>query len=308
MLPVSTLFIVGPTASGKSALALDFAEQVDGEIVNADAFQLYAGLQILTAKPAAADFARAPHHLYGVLPLTESCDAQRFRELALPIIQDIAQRGKVPIVVGGSGLYIKSLTHGLATLPQGDAAMREDLRQRPLDEKVAELLALDPAAASNVDLRNPRYVERALEICLLTGQAQSSLRQSFAQATPHIRGVNLTWDRADLCQRIDQRTLSMLQDGLIAEVAALGPLSLTAEKAIGIREVRAHLAGAASLAETAAAIQLATRQYAKRQTTWFRRESCFQTICLNSASPAASIVYRLSSISSSLPIRIDNRQ
>ncbi len=286
MLPVSTFFIVGPTASGKSALALDYAEQVDGEIVNADAFQLYAGLQILTAKPAAADFARAAHHLYGVLPLTESCDAQRFRELALPIIQDIAQRGKVPIVVGGSGLYIKSLTHGLATLPQGDAAMREDLRQRPIEEKVAELLALDPAAASNVDLRNPRYVERALEICLLTGQAQSSLRQSFAQATPHIRGVNLTWDRADLCQRIDQRTLSMLDAGLITEVAALGPLSLTAEKAIGIREVRAHLAGTASLAETAAAIQLATRQYAKRQTTWFRRESCFQTICLNSASPA----------------------
>ncbi|MBL9133085.1 MAG: tRNA (adenosine(37)-N6)-dimethylallyltransferase MiaA [Verrucomicrobiaceae bacterium] len=283
---MNTFFIAGPTASGKSALALDLAERVGGEIVNADAFQLYAGLEILTAKPSAADFARVPHHLYGVLPLTESCDAQRFHDLAEPVLQDIVDRGKVPLVVGGSGLYLKSLTHGLARLPQGDAEMREKLRNRPLEEKVAELLALDPEAAATVNLRNPRYVERALEICLLTGKPQSALRQSFAQANPAVRGVVLSWERAALCTRIDARTRQMFERGIVAEVAALGEMSLTAGKAIGIREIRAHLAGESTLEQTITAMQTATRQYAKRQATWFRREACFQTICLDSSSTA----------------------
>ena len=286
MLPERTFVIAGPTASGKSALALDLAERLDGEIVNADAFQLYEGMEILSAKPSAADFARAPHHLYGVLPLTETCDAQRYHDLALPVIKDIAQRGKVPILVGGSGLYLKSLTHGLARLPQGDEDMRTELRVRPLDEKVAELLALDPAAATTVNLGNPRYVERALEICLLTGQPQSALRQSFANTEPTARGVLLSWDRAVLCARIETRTRQMFERGIIQEVADLGVLSPTAGKAIGIREIRAHLAGELPLEEAIATIQAITRQYAKRQTTWFRREHWLQTICLDPASTA----------------------
>ncbi|MFZ2279350.1 MAG: isopentenyl transferase family protein, partial [Prosthecobacter sp.] len=114
MLPASTFFITGPTASGKTALAIALAKHVGGEIVNADAFQLYAGMDILTAKPSLAELASVPHHLYGVIPLTEACDAQRYHALALPKIEDIAVRGRVPIVVGGSGLYIKALTHGLS--------------------------------------------------------------------------------------------------------------------------------------------------------------------------------------------------
>jgi len=278
MLPESTYFIVGPTASGKSARAVHHALRVGGEIVNADAFQLYAGMDILTAKPSAAEQAAVPHHLYGVLPLTESCDAQRYHEMALPVIEDIARRGKVPVVVGGSGLYLKSLTHGLAPLPQGDEAMREKLRARPLEEKVAELLALDPQAAETVNLRNPRYVERALEICLLTGKPQSELRRSFSDAEPVQRGICLCWPREELCRRIDARTIQMFESGLIDEVAALGPLSPTAEKAIGIREVRALLAGECTREEAISAMQAATRQYAKRQATWFRREKCFQPL------------------------------
>jgi tRNA dimethylallyltransferase len=288
MLPSSTIFLAGPTASGKSALALELASQVDGEIVNADAFQLYAGLDVLTAKPSAADFTRVPHHLYGVLPLTEACDAQRFHELAKPVLEEIASRGKTPLVVGGSGLYLKALTHGLAPLPQGDAAMREKLRLMPLEQKVAELLTLDPAAATTVNLRNPRYVERALEICLLTGKPQSELRQSFQNATPDIRGLVLNWEREALCRRIEARTRQMLASGAIEEVAALGEVSLTACKAIGIREIRDHLTGKLTREQTIEAISIATRQYAKRQATWFRRETCYQTICLDSSSTAQS--------------------
>jgi tRNA dimethylallyltransferase len=261
---------------------------VDGEIVNADAFQLYAGLDMLTAKPTAADFARVPHHLYGVLPLTEACDAQRYHDLAKPVLEEIASRGKTPLVVGGSGLYLKALTHGLAPLPQGDAAMREKLRLMPLEQKVAELLTLDPAAATTVNLRNPRYVERALEICLLTGKPQSELRQSFQNATPDIRGLVLNWEREALCRRIEARTRQMLASGAIEEVAALGEVSLTACKAIGIREIRDHLTGKLTREQTIEAISIATRQYAKRQATWFRRETCYQTICLDSSSTAQS--------------------
>jgi len=286
MLPKSTILIAGPTASGKSALALELASRLDGEIVNADAFQLYAGLDVITAKPSAADFARVPHHLYGVLPLTQACDAQRYHDLAKPVIEEIASRGKTPLVVGGSGLYLKALTHGLAPLPQGDAAMRETLRERSLEDKVAELLAFDPAAATTVNLRNPRYVERALEICLLTGQPQSELRQSFQNAQPKLRGLVLSWEREALCHRIEARTRQMLASGALEEVAALGDMSITACKAIGIREIRDHLAGRLTLEQTIEAITIATRQYAKRQATWFRRETCYQTICLDSSSTA----------------------
>jgi tRNA dimethylallyltransferase len=286
MLSASTFFITGPTASGKTALAIALAEHVGGEIVNADAFQLYAGMDLLTAKPSPAELASVPHHLYGVIPLTEACDAQRYHSLALPILEDIAARGRVPIVVGGSGLYIKALTHGLSPLPAASPQLRAQFQHLSPDEKVVWLLQRDPEAATTVNLRNPRYVERALEICLLTGRPQSGLRRSFEQAEPQVNGVILTWDRETLYRRINQRTQDMFAAGLIEEVRALGPLSPTAEKAIGVREIRAHLAGQVSLEDTLAAIQQATRHYAKRQITWFRRERCFQTICLDSV-PAA---------------------
>jgi tRNA dimethylallyltransferase len=293
MLPPSTIFIVGPTASGKSALAAALAEQIDGEIVNADAFQLYAGMDILTAKPSTAEMARVPHHLYGVLPLSESCDAQRYHALAMPVIEGIAQRGHVPIVVGGSGLYIKALTHGLSPLPAASPRLREHFKHLSPGEKIVWLIQRDPEAVTTVNLRNPRYVERALEICLLTGRPQSGLRRSFAENEPQVNGIILDWNRETLYGRINQRTVTMFEAGLIAEVAALGELSPTAEKAIGVREVREHLAGRVPLAETVAAIQQATRHYAKRQITWFRRERCFQTICLDSVPTAEYALTRI---------------
>ncbi len=292
MLPPNTFFIAGPTASGKSALAVALAREIGGEIVNADAFQLYAGMDILTAKPTSSEMAGVPHHLYGVLPLSDSCDAQRYHSLAQPVIEAIAARSRVPIVVGGSGLYIKALTHGLSPLPAASPELRALFAHLTPGEKVIWLLQRDPEAATTVNLRNPRYVERALEICLLTGRPQSALRRSFEQDEPQVTGVVLEWNRETLYDRINRRTLAMIDAGLVQEVAALRDLSPTAGKAIGIQQVREHLAGRATLEQTVAAIQQATRHYAKRQITWFRRERCFQTICLDSL-PTAEYVRRL---------------
>jgi tRNA dimethylallyltransferase len=265
------LYIVGPTASGKSGLAMELAARLDGEIVNADAFQLYRGLDICTAKPSASDLARVPHHLYGVLSLGELCDAQFFCDLARPVIADIAARGKVPIIVGGSGLYVKALTHGLSPLPS-DEALRQRLAELTPQERVEWLLVRDAESERTVNLKNDRYVTRALEICLLTGEPQSRLREAWSKAQPQFRGVRLSWDRAALDARINARVVEMIEAGLVSEVRLATELSATAIKAIGVQEARRHLAGEASLDETIAAIQLATRQYARRQEKWFRRE------------------------------------
>ena len=281
-------YIVGPTASGKSGVGLALAERIGGEIVNADAFQVYRGLDIVTAKPSAADRVRVPHHLFDALDPSENCDAQRYRDMALPVLAEIAARGRTPIVVGGSGLYVKALTHGLAELPKGDEAMRARFSHLTLGEKITWLLQLDPEAWTNVNLRNPRYVERALEVCLLTGRPQSELRRTFADVKLDARGVCLDWDRAQLYERINKRVMAMIAAGLVDEVRGLGPLSDTAEKAIGIREMKQVLAGEMTLAAATDAIQQATRRYAKRQVTWFRRERWLQTICLEPETTADS--------------------
>jgi tRNA dimethylallyltransferase len=274
--PPGTVIVAGPTGAGKSGIAALLAARLGGEIVNADASQLFRGLDVITAKPGAEERRLAPHHLFGVLPLEESCDAQRYRDLALPVLWEIHGRGALPIVVGGSGLYLRALTHGLDPLPPADAAIRAEIGPLPLEEKVRRLLELDASAASNVPLANPRYVERALEICLLTGRPQSELRPSAREAAPGLRGFCLLRDRAELHVRINQRVLDMLEAGALEEARVEGggiPEGATAGKIIGLRELRDHLAGRISLDEAVTAIQTATRRYAKRQMTWFRRET-----------------------------------
>lgn len=236
---------------------------------------------------------RVPHHLYGMVPLTEACDAQMYREMALPVIADILARGRVPIVVGGSGLYIKSLSHGLAPLPPPDPEIRAKITLMSAEEARDRLLTLDPQAGENVSLANPRYVSRALEICLLTGRPQSELRRTFGQTEPAGCGVVLEWDRAALYERINRRVHDMLVAGLLDEVAGLTELGVTAGKAIGLREMQAHLRGDMSLPEAIDAMQQATRRYAKRQMTWFRRETWLQTICLDSQTTADSCLSQL---------------
>jgi tRNA dimethylallyltransferase len=272
----NSFYICGPTASGKSALALEMARQLDGEIVNADAFQLYHGLEIVSAAPSADELAQVPHHLYGVLPPTESADAQRYVNLARPIIADILARGKTPIITGGSGLYLKFLTHGAAPLPTADATLRAEMDARPLADLVAQLESLDPIEASRTALQNRRFVSRALEICLLSGQRASTLRDQWesktAEISSQLHGLVIQRSRPDLHARIAQRTRAMLDGGAIEEVAALSAISRNCEKAIGFREIRALIQGEIDRPTCEEHINAATRQYAKRQETWFRRE------------------------------------
>src|ERR1044071_6831685 len=161
-----TFFIVGPTATGKSALAADVAREIGAEIVSADAFQVYRGLDLLTAKPDASTLAKTPHHLIGAMPLHEEMNAEKYRRAAARAIEEIHSRGKHAIVVGGSGLYIKALTNGIAPLPQADPKLREKLSAMSLDELCSRLVELDPEAAGKIDIKNRRRVVRALEICL----------------------------------------------------------------------------------------------------------------------------------------------
>ncbi|MDP0490736.1 MAG: tRNA (adenosine(37)-N6)-dimethylallyltransferase MiaA [Verrucomicrobiota bacterium JB023] len=267
------LYICGPTASGKSSLALELARRYDGEIINADAYQLYQGLETLAASPSREEQSECPHHLFSVLPADEPLDANRYRELALPVLEEVAQRGKLPLIVGGSGLYLKFLTHGPSPVPPGDPELRAQLDQQPLDALVARLESLDPEEAATINRLNRRYVTRSLELCLLTGQPVSRLREDWKQPDPPgLRGLYLDWPRDELAERIGERTSQMLAGGAIDEVRHLPPAATTAAKAIGVREIRSHLAGEISLEETRDLIATATRQYAKRQRTWFRKE------------------------------------
>jgi tRNA dimethylallyltransferase len=244
------------------------ARKLDGEIVNADAFQLYRGLEIVSAAPSSEEFAQVPHHLYGVLAPTESADAQRYVDLAKPVIAEIQSRGKTPVITGGSGLYLKFLTP--------DAAVREEMDARPLDDLVAHLQQLDPVEAARTALQNRRFVSRALEICILSGQKASDLRDGWesktAEISSQLRGVVIQRTRPDLHARIALRTRAMLDGGALEEVAALADVSTNCEKAIGFREIRALVAGEIDRATCEELINAATRQYAKRQETWFRRE------------------------------------
>lgn len=276
------LFVCGATASGKTAYALRMAAELDGEIVNGDAFQLFRGIEILSAAPSDEEKNGFPHHLFGVLEPAEHCDAGRYFEMVMPVISEIQSRGKIPIVVGGSGLYLKFLTHGPSPLPKGDEKLRAEMEVRSLEELLEELEAIDPVEAGQVNRGNKRYVSRSLEICRLTGEKVSELRDGWERKTQELekslKGVWLIRERADLHQRIAQRTKQMLDQGAIEEVAAFAGVRGNWEKAIGVKEIRQLLAGEISREACEELIVFATRQYAKRQETWFRREKWLKRV------------------------------
>lgn len=267
------LIIAGPTGVGKSELAVEVAEHCNGEIVGADAFQVYAGLDILTAKPSRELRSRVPHHLIGEIPLRESFNVARYLELASARMAEIRERGHVPVVVGGTGLYIRALIRGLSELPAGDPAIRTELEQCSLAQLQDRLRQLDPAACAWIDMHNPRRLIRALEICLTADRPYSSFRTAWEKVPARTLGVVLTREREDLCARIDTRVQSMFRDGVVAEVRAAGELGPTAAQTLGLAEIQSLLRGERTEPECIASIQLSTRQYAKRQITWFRKET-----------------------------------
>jgi tRNA dimethylallyltransferase len=298
-----SFFIVGPTATGKSELAADVAAEIGAEIVSADAFQIYRGLDLLTAKPNPSTFAKAPHHLIGTAPLNEEMNAEKYRCAATRAIAEINSRGKLAMVVGGSGLYIRALTDGLAPLPAADPKLREKLNAKSLDELRSRLAELDAEAAQRIDAKNRRRLVRALEICLLTGKPASAQRERWARDAGNLAcvpttglvarlsqtglsaspatGIFVFRDREELYQRINQRVEAMFEHGVIEEVRAAGVMGTTASQMIGLREIRELLDGKISLLQCIAEIQQATRRYAKRQLTWFRRQTNFLPLNLS---------------------------
>lgn len=263
--------LAGPTAVGKSEFAVEIAERLRTEIVGADAFQIYQGFEILSGKPSTPLRARVKHHLIGVLPVTESCDAARYGELASKEIQKLNQRGVVPLLVGGSGFYIEALLNPLPELPSGDSDLRSRLANESLSSLLSELKERDPEAFEKIDQQNRRRIERAIEVIRLTGKPFSA----FRRLTPfggHIPGLVLTRSRTDLHRRIKERVHWMLENGAIQEVASASALSPTATQMIGVHEIQQFLRQEISLAECTEAIQVATRQYARRQITWFKRQ------------------------------------
>lgn len=270
--PPPLFIIAGPTAVGKSELAVEVAERCGGEIVSADAFQVYEGLDVLTAKPSPALRQRVPHHLIGEIPLTQSFDVGQYLRLAQERIGAIRDRGRIPIVVGGTGLYLRALTHGLADLPPADAALRARLEFQPTGELVRQLAELDPVAHGRLDLQNRRRVVRALEVCILSGRPFSSFREQWNSSSVNATGIVLNRPREELRARIDERTNAMFAAGVVEEVRSIEATGPTASQTLGWREIRALIDGTMSHTECVGAIQQATRQYAKRQLTWFRRE------------------------------------
>lgn len=277
------LIVAGPTACGKSALAMAVAERFDGVVINADSMQVYAELRILTARPSATDEARVPHRLYGVLSAAETCSAGRWQEMALAEIGAAHDAGRLPVVCGGTGLYLKALTEGLAPMPDVPAAVRDALRGRLRREGAAalhrELAARDPAMAAQLHPGDGQRLARALEVLEATGRSLADWQaKSPAGPVPALRfsTILLAPPRDELYTACDRRLEAMIENGALDEVRQLIAMeldpSLPARKALGVQEFARFLAGECDLATALSAAQQATRRYAKRQMTWFRHQ------------------------------------
>ncbi len=278
MYPQLTLAIVGPTAVGKTKLAIECAEQLDGELVGTDSMQAVSGMDIGTAKPTAAELGRIRHHMIDVWPMSHRADVVQFRDLARTSIAEIMQRQRTPIVVGGSVLYVKSILDHF-DFPATDPIIRaryEDLLEQDGPKKLHELLAeKDPITASNILPGNGRRIVRALEVIEITGEPYNSRLPEPVEEVSSVR-IGLEIDRVILDARITQRVDHMLDLGFVREVEQLESQGLrsapTASRAIGYAQVLAHLKGEMGLEEMREKIIYATQKFARRQQRWFRQD------------------------------------
>jgi tRNA dimethylallyltransferase len=278
-MPAELIAIAGPTAVGKSAVALDLARRLDGEIISVDSMQVYRGMDIGTAKPSRAERQLVPHHLIDILNISEAFDAAQFVQRARAAVADVRDRGRIPIFCGGTGLYFKAFLEGLGEAPPADPEIRAELEGSPLKQLLTELEQRDPATFAVIDKRNPRRVIRAVEVIRLTGRPFSEQRALWSKAqvsADNPKATLVVLARKELQRRIDERVDRMFREGLVAETERLLKSGLdqneVAMQALGYRQVCDHLEGELDLKETVELVKLRTRQFAKRQLTWFRRQ------------------------------------
>lgn len=279
--PADCWFLTGPTASGKTAAGVALAQRLGAEIISLDSMAIYRGLNIGTAKPSPAEQGGVPHHLIDLIEPDQEFSVVQYVAAAEKVVAEIAGRGRVPLFVGGTPLYLKALLRGIFEGPPADWDFRHELEafaEREGEEALHRRLeGVDPATARRLHARDRRRVIRALEVYEKTGTPISDLQQQqFERARPAeaCRVFMLNWPRAELNERIDRRVEAMFAAGLVDEVrkllASSRGLGRTAGQAVGYREVAAHLRGELELAETMELVKIRTRQFAKRQMTWFR--------------------------------------
>ena len=277
------VIIAGPTASGKSALALDAAEEFTGTVINADSMQVYRELRVLTARPTDGDEARVPHRLFGALSVTEACSAGRWLRMAQAEIEAARAAGRLPILVGGTGLYLKALTDGLAPVPGVPPGIRSEahrLHARLGGEAFrAELAKVDAEAARRLEAGDSQRLIRAFEVVLATGRPLADWQRQGAggpATDARFATIVLAPPRDALYAAIDARLDTMIEEGALDEVAALDRLGLDAglpaAKAVGVPELRRHLRGEITLDEALDSTKRASRNFAKRQLTWLRHQ------------------------------------
>ncbi len=268
--------IVGPTAVGKSEIAVELAEIISGEVISADARAVYWDLEVGTAKPHPELRRRVPHHLLDIVPWWEKYDAVRFREDCERVTREILGRGKIPIIVGGSTLYVRALTVGIFQGPGADPAIREELSRRPTEELYRELERVDPVAAGKIRPADRVRIIRALEVYRLTGRPISDFWGRERPFPWPLLVVGITMDRRELYRRIEARVEEMFRRGLVDEARLLFRTKLPREapvlRTIGYEELFDHFRGLFGLWEAKRRIAANTKAYARRQYIWFRRE------------------------------------
>lgn len=276
MPPHEPIYLAGPTAVGKSAVALTLAERIDGEIVSADSMQVYRGLDIGAAKPTSDEQSRIRHHLIDICDLGESFDAAQFAARAKEAMEDIQRRGRTPVVCGGTGLYFKALLAGLGEAPTSSPELRAELQATALEALCQELERKDPECFAKIDRQNPRRVVRAIEVIRLTGKPFSQQRADWSAGLGNDLIV-MRRDPNDLRRRINDRVDEMFRAGIVEETERLLTLGLAenrnAMQAIGYRQVVEFLEGQRPLAETVELVKSRTRKFARRQMTWFRNQA-----------------------------------
>ncbi|HSB59888.1 MAG TPA: tRNA (adenosine(37)-N6)-dimethylallyltransferase MiaA [Methyloceanibacter sp.] len=281
-MPVQAVLIAGPTASGKSGAALELACRFGGTVVNADSMQVYRELRVLTARPSESEETRAPHRLYGTVSAAESCSVGRWLDDVASVLAEAQGEGRLPILVGGTGLYFKALTEGLAPVPDIPAEVRSYWREEAANSSREalhqELAARDPAMAARLQLADPQRIVRALEVIDATGISLAEWQGGNASpllAPSDVLRLVIAPEREPLYAAIDARFDRMIEEGAIEEVRALLDLDLDpglpAMRAHGVRELAAYLSGAVSREDAVAKAKTESRRYAKRQMTWLRR-------------------------------------